>query len=156
MTTFARLADGYALDCQHADTATQLAARFHPDWLAAHPFIQVPDGTLHGARDNGNGTFTNPIVVPPPLPDAVLSRQQLRKHIVKVFGDNGAAAAKLQAYRDGALAEVGTTDAAKRRRLALIVEREDTFTKDEADELMTLFQFVAQDKADVLAAWPKK
>lgn len=84
-----------------------------------------------------------------------MTRKQLRKHVVAVFGGNGAAAAKLQAYRDAAIGETGTTDAAKRRRLALIMEREEVFTKDEADELMTLFQFAAQDKTDVLAAWPE-
>lgn len=60
MTTFARVAGGYALDCQIAATATDLAARFNPEWLSANPFVIVPDGTLHGAVDNGNGTFTNP------------------------------------------------------------------------------------------------
>lgn len=65
MTTYARIQSGFAVDVQIAATATELAARFHPEWFAANPFTVVPDGTLHGARDNGNGTFTNPL--PPPV-----------------------------------------------------------------------------------------
>lgn len=66
MTTFARIVQGFAIDCRVHATATELAACFHPEWLAAHPFVVVPDGTQHGAKDNGNGTFTN---ILPPQPD---------------------------------------------------------------------------------------
>lgn len=71
MTTFARIVGGFALDCQIAATATELAARFHPEWLAKNPFIVVPDGTLHGALDNGNGTFSNPLPPVPVVPQPV-------------------------------------------------------------------------------------
>lgn len=63
MTTFARIVGGFAIDCRVQASATELAACFHPDWLAKNPFVQVPDGTLHGAKDNGNGTFTNHVPV---------------------------------------------------------------------------------------------
>lgn len=70
MTTFARSVGGFAVDIQIAASATELQGRFHPDWLAKNPFIVVPDGTLHGAIDNGNGTFTNvPPQVKPPEPN---------------------------------------------------------------------------------------
>ena len=95
MTTFARVVDGIALDCQTAATATDIASRFHPAWLATHPFIVVPDGTRHGAMDNGDGTFTNP---PAPVPAIVarsLSRQELRDHLVAQFGNNGAGRIKV-------------------------------------------------------------
>ncbi len=68
MTTFARLVNGYALDCQVAATATDLATRFNADWLARNPFSVVPDGTLHGAVINADGTFGNPIPPAPPVP----------------------------------------------------------------------------------------
>lgn len=73
MTTFARIVDGYALDCHVAASAAELAARFHPEWLARNPFIVVPDGTLHGAKDNGNGTFSNP-PAPVSFPAAALDK----------------------------------------------------------------------------------
>lgn len=60
MTTFARIVDGFTTDVRVHASSAELAACFHPDWLAAHPFVVVPDGTLHGAKDNGNGTFTPP------------------------------------------------------------------------------------------------
>lgn len=60
MSTFARIVNGCAVDCRVQASAADLAACFHPDWLAKNPFVIVPDGTLHGAIDNGNGTFTNP------------------------------------------------------------------------------------------------
>lgn len=68
MVTFARVINSVAVDVQVASSATDLAARFHPDWLAAHPFVVVPDGTTHGAHDNGNGTFSN-IPTPAPTPN---------------------------------------------------------------------------------------
>lgn len=75
MTTFARSVGGFLVDIQTAASATELAARFHPDWLAKNTFIVVPDGMLHGAVDNGNGTYINhkpatpdPIQPPPPPP----------------------------------------------------------------------------------------
>lgn len=84
MSTFARVVDGFALDIQIAATVTELASRFHPNWLAANPFIVVPDGTLHGATDNGDGTFTNhvrlnPIQDQPPATDPIADlRAQLQ------------------------------------------------------------------------------
>lgn len=62
MTTFARVIDGSTVDCQVAANQAELAKRFHPDWLARNPFIQVPDGTQASAKDNLDGTFTNPPV----------------------------------------------------------------------------------------------
>ena len=67
MKTFARIVDGFAIDIQIADSLADLATRFNPEWLARNPFTQVPDGTEHGAFDNGDGTFTNPT---PPVPEA--------------------------------------------------------------------------------------
>lgn len=48
MTTYARLVDGHALDCCVHANAEELAACFHPEWLAANPFSAVPDDTRHG------------------------------------------------------------------------------------------------------------
>lgn len=68
MSTYARIVDGFALDCQVASDIAELATRFNPDWLATHTFSMVPDGTVHGAYDNGDGTFTNPSAPPDPDP----------------------------------------------------------------------------------------
>ena len=93
MTTFARLVRGIALDCRVQASATELAACFHPDWLAANPFTVVPDGTLHGAKDNGNGTFTNPVPPPVPVTPVIMTDKQFRKYAAQKLG--GAAAVGL-------------------------------------------------------------
>lgn len=60
MTTYARLVDGFALDCQVAECTADLSGRYHPEWFSRQSFVVVPDGTIHGAENNGDGTFTNP------------------------------------------------------------------------------------------------
>lgn len=95
MTTFARVTNNVALDCQIAATATELAARFHPDWLAANPLVMVPDLDIggkpiaHGAvTSDGGVSFRNPAVVPVALIDKLLSRADLIAHCVSQFGSN--------------------------------------------------------------------
>lgn len=57
---FAQVFDGHAHNpCVNPQEC------FTEEWIldeanAGHPFSQVPDGTKHGAIDNGDGTFTNP------------------------------------------------------------------------------------------------
>ena len=107
MTTFARLVNGFALDCRVHASATEMAACFHPDWLAANPFVVVPDGTMHGAKDNGNGTFSNPIVAPPPVVDLLLARSDLIDHLITQLGGAarfGAVIAAAKTATDGTVA----------------------------------------------------
>lgn len=66
MTTYARIIGGYAVDV--CVTPPELGVRFNPEWLARQTFVVVPDGTTHGAIDNGDGTFTNQPPPPPPQP----------------------------------------------------------------------------------------
>ena len=155
MTTYARIVSGYALDCQSAASATQLVARYHPVWLAANPFTVVPDGTLHGAKDNGNGTFTNPPIATPLTKDLTLTKKEARALAVEVFGGAGAGSAKLQGYIDIAAASTATTAGAQNTRFALrAYDSDGSFTKDEASSIMTGLNFASGDKAAVLAAWP--
>ncbi len=65
MTTFAHIEDGKALDPHVNVSATEYLRRYAIDTTAAWNVVEVPDGTLHGAIDNGDGTFTNPA---PPIP----------------------------------------------------------------------------------------
>ncbi len=107
MTTFARIVQGFAIDCRVHASATELAACFHPDWLAANPFVVVPDGTIHGAKDNGNGTFSNPIIPPPVLNDLLLARSDFIDHCISQFGGAarfGAVIAAAKASADGTVA----------------------------------------------------
>jgi len=94
MTTYARIVSGYALDCQVAATATELSARFHPDWLTANPFTVVPDGTIHGAKDNGDGTFTNPTPVIPAVVYALISASEFQETCEAAFGGGSVGATR--------------------------------------------------------------
>lgn len=56
--TWAQVIDGVV----HNPVTAHPSECFAAAWLAANPpFIEVPDGTKHGATDNGNGVFTNPL-----------------------------------------------------------------------------------------------
>lgn len=66
MSIFARIVDGSALDIQIVATINEAESRFHKDLVSTwnlnnQGFIEVPDGTKHNAKDNGDGTFTNPV-----------------------------------------------------------------------------------------------
>ena len=124
MTTFARLVDGYAVDCRVQASATELAACFHPDWLATHPFVVVPDGTVHGAKDNGDGTFTNPPIPPPPVPQP---RVATRIEVIDAIP-----ATQWMAWRD-------TTDAAAARQFARL-NAYNAITPTEWDQLGDFLQ----------------
>ena len=72
MTTFAHVGGGKALDCQEDSNLDAYLLRFTAvviyGWMiAGHVIKQVPNGTQHGATDNGDGTYTNP--PPPPSQD---------------------------------------------------------------------------------------
>lgn len=65
MTTFAHIENGYVIDPYDHATIAEYKSRFGAladQWV----IVSVPSGTVHGAKDNGDGTFTNP--PPPPLP----------------------------------------------------------------------------------------
>ena len=64
MPIFGRLSSGKILDVVTAADAAE-AQSFFPasGWM----FIEVPAGTTHGATDNGDGTYTNPSIVGPPV-----------------------------------------------------------------------------------------
>lgn len=62
MPKFGRLEGGQILDVQENVNIAAYRARFSAALLAAwgDTIRQVPDGTVHGAEDNGDGTYTNP------------------------------------------------------------------------------------------------
>jgi hypothetical protein len=82
MTTFAQVYDG----CAHnivigSDFDSAMDGKFAPAYVkseiaAGRSWSEVPDGTLHGATANGDGTFTNPTpLVPTPVPLAINKAQ---------------------------------------------------------------------------------
>ncbi len=74
MTTFAQVYDAVAHNVVIGATLDlALDGKYSPDWIASEGgegriWSLVPDGTIHGARDNGDGTFSNPPRPPAPVP----------------------------------------------------------------------------------------
>lgn len=62
MTTYARVINGVTADVVISPPTLQ--ERFNAEWLSRQIFVVVPDGTKDGGKDNGDGTFTNPVSVP--------------------------------------------------------------------------------------------
>lgn len=58
MTTYARIVDDRAVDV--VVSPPSLEERFNAEWLSRQVFVVVPDGTVSGAKDNHDGTFSNP------------------------------------------------------------------------------------------------
>lgn len=66
MTTFAHEKNLTVFDPQENENLDEYLLRYNAvavfTWVTSgHSFKEVPDGTLHGAHDNGDGTYTNPV-----------------------------------------------------------------------------------------------
>lgn len=68
MPKFAHIEPGFALDPHESDSAEAYLKRFTADSTKEWLVVEVPNGTEHGAKDSGGGTFTNPAPVPAPVP----------------------------------------------------------------------------------------
>lgn len=69
MSLFAHVETGAALDPQENKTADEYLKRYAGELTKQWVVKQVPDGTVHGAKDNGDGTYTNPQPAPTPEPE---------------------------------------------------------------------------------------
>lgn len=155
MTTFARLVGGYALDCQIVATAAELAARFHPDWLAANPFAVVPDGTVHGATENGDGTFTNPAPPSEPSPKPrILSKTAFQDFVWAQLGGSVNGMARFNQILKACAGGDDILQAIYDRYVAA-----DTFAKDQVNALTTIMVqanvMSADEQKRVIVNWPQ-
>lgn len=76
MTKYARIKETHLIDVWRVpEDYPDLATRDR--CLGADGWIEVPDDAVHGAHDNGDGTFTNP-----PAPPAVVSENPGRNDFV--------------------------------------------------------------------------
>lgn len=154
MSTFARLVDGFALDCQEASSMQELSTRFHPDWFVKNPFISVPDGTRHGARDNGNGTFTNPPASAGAAIPHVLSASAFQDICETGLGGNSAGAARFGAImRELATSQDDNVFAINQRFI-----KATTFDKQKTTAMLNALVLKAvitpQERSAILALWP--
>lgn len=90
MSTFARVVDGHASDVQVCADKQEILKRYPfeqiEEWGGLDAFIQVPDGTEHGAKSDGNGGWVNP-THPTPTPQPVpLTKEQFES----LYAANGA------------------------------------------------------------------
>lgn len=98
MATFAHFAPSATevLDPRVADTVEDYKASWgalaETTW-SRHTFKQVTDGTVHGAKDNGDGTFTNPTVPTPSPVLKALTKAQFEAHLLANGNDLTAALA---------------------------------------------------------------
>lgn len=61
----AHIESGFAIDVWENDGIDAYKRRFAEDMITNWNIVEVPASTQPGAKDNGDGTFTNPI---PPAP----------------------------------------------------------------------------------------
>ena len=89
MKTFAQIIGGQAINIVMGDDVdSALAKAFADDFVKkqialGNYWISVPDGTQPGAKDNGDGTFTNPTAPPPP---PKTSKQQILDQLAVLTG----------------------------------------------------------------------
>lgn len=153
---FAHTETGVALNVNDDATIEKYRARFTPESMSGWTVKPVPPGTLDNAKDNGDGTFSNPNIPQPPTARLRLTRQDFRALVRGVFGGNAAAVAKLQTYLDAAKANAGTATADKAMRFALdSIQTNTDFSYEDADDIMSAIQFSGADKAAVLNKWPQ-
>ncbi len=100
MPTFAHIETGAALDPIERDTADAYRALYAPAVVALWTVAEVPAGTKHGAKANGDGTYTNPAETNPTSP-VVFDKADFKEYAYKVLGElalpNGTADQKVSA-----------------------------------------------------------
>jgi len=100
MATFAHIETGAALDPIERDTADAYRALFASSVTQSWTVSEVPAGTQHGAKPNGDGTYTNP-ANPQPQADVVFDKADFKEYCYGVLGamalPNGTAQQKLEA-----------------------------------------------------------
>jgi hypothetical protein len=78
MATWAQVVDGVVRN----PVTVNPEQCFSPEWLANNPsFVDVPDGTRHGAVSNGDGTFANPVVPTPAPRQKALTKAEFEGHL---------------------------------------------------------------------------
>lgn len=151
MTTYAQVHSGIA----HNVIPRAPEECFPASWIeketdAGRPFSVVPDGTKHGARDNGNGTFTNPAST---ATTKVLTSTQFHALAASIVGT--------ERLGDILLAlEASTNGNAKFawQRYTAANAPDGKFIKSDCVELFTgivaLTIMTATEATNILAAWP--
>lgn len=157
MSLFAHTETGFALDPQENASADEYRTRFAEGVSQGWTVTEVPSGTQHGAKDNGNGTFTNPVVSTPTPQPRILSKTQFQDYVVTVIGGVPDGMARfteiMDATRDSASGAV---------RFAFArYEAAATFEKDNTGQLTAIMandsttgHLTSVERSAILGSWP--
>jgi hypothetical protein len=147
---YAHTETGRALDPQFDSDAGKYAARFTAEVIENWSIVQVPDDTLHGALDNGDGTFTNPQPPPSPVIYTTLSATAFQDVCETGLGSQ-ARFGKI--IRDMSASADDQVFSAYQRFMKSI-----TFDRSKAAPLFTLLVakglMTTQERTAILNAWP--
>lgn len=69
MPLFAHIETRNALDVYENVDPKEYVGRFASDVILGWEISEVPEGTIHNALKNSDGTYTNPVVVVPDTPE---------------------------------------------------------------------------------------
>lgn len=160
MSTYAQIVNGQALNVIHGASVEEAKSKhFAPGYDGGNPGVDwelVPDGTQSGAKDNGDGTFTNP---PAPSTSAprVLSKTAFQDYAVSQLGGIPTGMARLTEIMD---ATRDSSSGAVRFAFARY-EAAVTFEKDNTAALTaimasdsTVGHITSAERAAILDNWP--
>lgn len=158
MTKYARIKDSRAIDVWRVpeDFGTiELLNRCLP----GGGFIIVPDDTMSGATDNGDGTYTNPPAIPAPTHPIVYKWDAFNRYLINKLDPNGRA--KLQALLEAARDFVGVDNTAKNTRSFYTwyvgtTEFEKTETAEMLQILVDATIITSGQRTAVLNTWAEK
>lgn len=161
MATYARIVGGYTVDVVVDADPVDIYGQAQVDaWDAAGVgFVAVPDGTLNGAADNGDGTFTNPSEPEPAEPQPVeLTQVAFIDMAIVALGGMPAGLVRYETVILAAEAQagviVGVKTALDQYRMAKSLE------KPKVADMLGLFvsnstgDLTTEEMNAVLAAWP--
>lgn len=152
---FAHIETGFAIDVIEASSQQSYEKLFAGDLVQKWTVVSVPNGTPHGAKSNGDGTYTNPSTAVPSAPSAAL----LSASGFQDACETGLGGGTAGATRFGAITRAMDTTAddlvfAVNKRFVKSI----TFDKTKAAALFSVLVskglMTAGERTAILAVWP--
>ena len=94
---YARVVGGFLIDVYEVPSAQFPSLEHLNKCLPGGGFIEVPSDAVHSAKDNGDGTYTNPSGASVPKPVVFRTGKDMALQLITWLGGNGAARAALGA-----------------------------------------------------------
>ena len=158
MSIFAHIESGFALDVWPNATQDDYEARFKamPDF-GTWQIVEVPADTKHGAKVNGDGTYTNPASVVIPKTPRILSKTGFQDYAVSQLGGGVTGMGRFTDIMDATESSLSSTV-----RFAFArYQAADTFEKDKTAILTqimaadsTVGHLTSAERTAILDNWP--